>query len=279
MINRNESGHILPTYFISHGGGPWPWLKKEMPGVYDKLEASLQDMPRQLGVTPKAVLMVSGHWEERDFTLMSSPEPSMVYDYSGFPEFTYHIKYPAPGSPEVAASVQELLRGAGFAAPADNRRGFDHGTFAPLAAIYPEANVPVLQLSIRSDYDPEAHLAVGRALTPLRQEGVLIVGSGLSYHNLRMLGPQGRAPSHEFDAWLTEAVCASTSQERNRKLRDWSNARSARLAHPNEDHLIPLMVAVGAAEAEEGERVYHEDSFFGGVAVSSYRFGQVTAAS
>jgi aromatic ring-opening dioxygenase catalytic subunit (LigB family) len=274
MINRTDTGHLLPTYFISHGGGPWPWLKKEMPGVYDKLESSLQDMPRQLGMTPKAVLLVSGHWEERDFTVMSSPAPPMVYDYSGFPEFTYRIKYPAPGSPEVAARVQELLRGAGFAAPADDRRGFDHGTFAPLAAIYPEANVPVLQLSIRNDYDPEAHLAVGRALAPLRREGVLIVGSGLSYHNLRMLGPQGRTPSQEFDDWLTEAVCASTSQERNIKLREWSNAPSARLAHPDEDHLIPLMVAVGAAEAEMGERVYHEDSFFGGVAVSSYRFGK-----
>ncbi|MDT5158941.1 MAG: hypothetical protein QOH51_3298 [Acidobacteriota bacterium] len=279
MINRTESGHVLPTYFISHGGGPWPWLKKEMPGVYDKLEASLQDMPRQLEVTPKAVLVVSGHWEERDFTVMSNPAPPMAYDYSGFPEFTYRIKYPAPGSPEVATRVQGLLRGAGFAAPADDVRGFDHGTFAPLAAIYPEANVPVLQLSIRSDYDPEAHLAVGRVLAPLRREGVLIVGSGLSYHNLRMLGPQGRSPSHEFDAWLTEAVCASTSQERNIKLRDWSNAPSARLAHPDEDHLIPLMVAVGAAEAETGARVYHEDSFFGGVAVSSYRFGKVKSSS
>jgi aromatic ring-opening dioxygenase catalytic subunit (LigB family) len=275
MINRTDGGHMLPTYFISHGGGPWPWLKKEMPGVYDRLEDALKEMPRQLGVTPKAVLVVSGHWEERDFTVMSSPAPPMIYDYSGFPEFTYRIKYPAPGSPEVAARIQELLRGAGFAAPADDRRGFDHGAFAPLASIYPEANVPVLQLSIRSDYDPEAHLAVGRALAPLRREGVLIVGSGLSYHNLRMLGPQGRAPSHEFDAWLTGAVCASTSQERNTKLLDWSNAPSARLAHPDEDHLIPLMVVVGAAEAETGERVYHEDSFFGGVAVSSYRFGKV----
>ncbi len=108
---------------------------------------------------------------------------------------------------------------------------------------------------------------------------MLIVGSGLSYHNLRMMGPQGRPPSHEFDAWLTEAVCGSSSEERNRKLRAWTSAPSARVAHPDDDHLIPLMVAVGAAEAETGERVYHEDSFFGGVAVSSYRFGKVTTSS
>jgi aromatic ring-opening dioxygenase catalytic subunit (LigB family) len=264
----------LPTYFISHGGGPWPWLKTQMPGVYDNLEASLRDMPSQLGTTPKAVLMVSGHWEERDFTVMSSPRPPMVYDYSGFPAFTYQIKYPAPGSPEVARRVQELLRGAGFDAQADDRRGFDHGTFAPLAAIYPEAEVPVLQLSIRSDYDVEAHLAAGRALAPLRDEDVLVVGSGLSYHNLRRFGSAGQHPSREFDSWLTDAVCGSVGEGRNAKLRTWTSAPSARLAHPDEDHLIPLMVAVGAAEGEAGERVYHEDSFFGGLTVSSYRFGR-----
>jgi aromatic ring-opening dioxygenase catalytic subunit (LigB family) len=268
----------LPTYFISHGGGPWPWLREEMPGVYDRLEASLRDMPRQLGVKPAAVLVVSGHWEERDFTVMSAPAPPMVYDYSGFPAHTYSIRYPAPGSPAVARRVQELLTGAGFEARADDRRGFDHGTFAPLAAIYPDADVPVLQLSIRRDYDPEAHLAAGRALAPLREEGVAIVGSGLSYHNLRMLGPRGRHPSHEFDRWLTDAVCGPTSEERNRHLRGWLDAPSARLAHPSEDHLIPLMVAVGAAEGEAGVRVYHEDSFFGGVAVSSYRFGGAAGA-
>lgn len=270
---RAASGLILPTYFISHGGGPWPWLRAEMPGVYDRLEASLREMPSQLAARPSAVLVVSGHWEERDFTVMSGAAPPMVYDYSGFPAHTYSVKYPAPGSPEVAVRVQELLRGAGFAGAADAGRGFDHGTYAPLAVVYPEADVPVLQLSIRKDYDPEAHLTAGRALAPLRSEGVLIVGSGLSFHNLRTLGPQGRGPSQEFDAWLTETVCGTVGEERNGRLRRWADAPSARLAHPREDHLVPLMVAAGAAEGEPGERVYHENSFFGGVAVSSYRFG------
>ncbi len=262
----------FPTYFISHGGGPWPWLKREMPG-FDKLEASLADMPRQLPATPAAVLVVSGHWEEREFTVMSSAKPPMVYDYSGFPEFTYSIQYPAPGSPGTAKRVQELLLGAGFGATLDHRRGFDHGTFAPLAVMYPQADVPVLQLSIRSDYDVEAHLAAGRALAPLRDEGVLIVGSGLSYHNLRRIGPAGQHPSQEFDGWLTETLCGSVGAARSEQLRRWTAAPLARLAHPEEDHLIPLMVAVGAAEGESAERVYHEDSFFGALAVSSYRFG------
>jgi aromatic ring-opening dioxygenase catalytic subunit (LigB family) len=270
-------GARLPAYFISHGGGPWPWLREQMPGVYDRLAASLADMPRQLGARPRAVLVVSGHWEEREFKVMSSPRPPMVYDYSGFPEFTYRIEYPAPGAPDVAARVLALLRGAGITASADDRRGFDHGTFAPLKAIYPEADVPVLQLSIRSDYDAEAHLAAGRALAPLRDEGVAVVASGLSYHNLRRFGPAGERPSREFDAWLTEALCGAAGGERSAKLRRWAEAPSAREAHPEEDHLVPLLVAVGAAEGEAGERVYHEDSFFGALTVSSYRFGPAAA--
>ena len=135
----------LPVYYISHGGGPWPWLKKEMPGVYDQLEASLADMPRQIGTTPRAILVISGHWEERDFTVMTTARPPMVYDYYGFPDFTYSIQYPAPGSPEVAERTLDLLQSAGIPAKADAQRRFDHGTFAPLAAIYPNADVPVFQ--------------------------------------------------------------------------------------------------------------------------------------
>lgn len=271
-MNKSANELVFPTYFISHGGGPWVWMK-EMKQIYEHLEKSLQAIPREIGATPKAILAVSGHWEESEFSIMTSPTPPMIYDYSGFPEHTYRIKYGAPGSPEVAVRVQNLLKNAGFDTRADDSRGFDHGVFVPLAVSYPEANVPVIQLSIKKDYDPETHLAVGRALAPLRKEGVLIVGSGLSYHNLRQFGPQAALPSREFDAWLTESICDSNSDERSEKLRNWSQAPSARAAHPREDHLIPLHVAVGAAEGEKGVRVYHEDSFLGGISVSSYRFG------
>ncbi len=271
-MKTNNDETVFPTYFISHGGGPWFWLEEQKP-FYANLKKSLRAMPAEVGSTPKAILVVSGHWEEDDFAVMTRPQPPMIYDYVGFPEHTYRVKYDAPGSPEIAARVLELLRNAGFETHGDAERGFNHGTFVPLAAAYPAADVPVLELSIRKDYDPETHLAVGRVLAPLRREGVLIVGSGLSYHNLRQFGAQARVPSHEFDRWLTEAVCESAAGERSEKLRRWANAPSARLAHPREDHLIPLMVAVGAAETESGERVYHEDAFFGGIAVSSYRFG------
>ncbi|MCT7953046.1 dioxygenase [Ancylothrix sp. C2] len=272
--NKTDNKITLPTYFISHGGGPWPWLKHERSG-YKHLEASLQELPKEIGITPKAILVISGHWEEKEFTVMSSTAPPMIYDYSGFPEHTYHIKYPAPGSPQLAHRVQELLTQAGFSVQSDDNRGFDHGVFTPLAVAYPEANVPIVQLSMRRDYDPEAHLGAGRALAPLRNEEVLILASGLSYHNLRQMGPQARVPSHEFDEWLTQTLCQTQSEARNELLRNWTQVPSARLAHPTEDHLIPLMVAVGAASEELGVRVYHENSFFGGIAVSSYRFGRV----
>jgi len=263
----------LPTFFISHGGGPWPWMKDQMNGAYDRLEASLQAMPRQLAARPKAVLVISGHWEAREFSVMASPAPPMIYDYSGFPQHTYAIKYAAPGSPQTAQRVHDLIEAAGFPAQLDARRGFDHGTFAPLAVIYPDADVPVLQLSLKQGYDPADHLAVGRALAPLRDEGVLIVGSGLSYHNLREFGPRAKAPSAAFDAWLQQTLVAASPEQRVARLLAWETAPSARAAHPQEDHLLPLMVVVGAAGDDKATLVYHEDDFFGGITVSSFMFG------
>ncbi|HYE36035.1 class III extradiol ring-cleavage dioxygenase [Methylocaldum sp.] len=266
----------LPTYFISHGGGPWPYME-DFRKVLSALEASLKDMPRQIGVTPKAVLVISGHWVERDFTVMSSPNPPMIYDYLGFPKHTYHVEYSAPGSPELARRVQELIRAAGMPARLDPERGLDHGAFVPLVIMYPDAKVPVVQLSLKGGYDPAEHLAVGRALAPLREEGVLIVGSGLSYHNLRQWGPGAKTASKTFDAWLQDTLLHADPAERAKRLLDWSQAPAARQAHPREDHLIPLMVAVGAAEDERATVVYHEEELFGGVTASSFRFGEAAA--
>ncbi len=264
---------MLPTYFISHGGGPWPWMKSELNGAYDRLEAALTQMPQQIGVTPKAVLMVSAHWEEREFTLTAHANPPMIYDYSGFPEHTYHVKYAAPGAPPLARRTQALLTGAGIDAQLDPQRGFDHGMYAPMVVIYPNAEMPVVQLSLKRGLDPAAHLAVGRALAPLRREGVLIIGSGLSYHNLRAFGPAAAVPSAAFDAWLQQAMALRDPLERTRALTNWESAPSARQAHPREEHLLPLMVAVGAAEQELATRVYHESHFMGGVSASSFMLG------
>ncbi len=267
------TGLRMPTYFLSHGGGPWPWIKDQFPGDLDRLEASLDAIPDELPGRPEAILCVSAHWIEPHFTVQRNAQPPMLYDYGGFPAFTYEIRYPAPGSPALADRVTSLLGDAAFHASVDEARGFDHGVFAPLYVVYPKADVPIVQLSIRAGFDPAEHLAVGRALAPLRDEGVLIIGSGLSYHNMRGFGPAGRDPSVAFDDWLTATLTESDPAVRTKSLIEWESAPAARIAHPSEDHLVPLMVTVGAAEHDPGARTYHQDDFMGSVAVSSYRFG------
>lgn len=263
----------MPTYFLSHGGGPWPYMDGPTRARFTLMEQALKDIPRQLPRPPKAVLVVSGHWEEDEFSVSASPAPGMVFDYYGFPEHTYRIRYAAPGSPELASRVQGLLQSAGWPARLDAQRGFDHGTFSMLQPMYPDADVPVVQLSMKSNMDPQEHLAVGQALAPLRGEGVLIVGSGQSYHNLRMWGPAGAQPAAAFDAWLRRSLLESSPEERREALIHWVQAPAARLAHPREDHLVPLMVAAGAAGDDPATCVYGE-MFMGALAVSSFRFGE-----
>ena len=238
---------------------------------FAKLEGSLKELPKQLAITPKAVLVVSGHWETREFAVMSNAHPPMVYDYSGFPEELYHIRYPAPGAPERAVQVEAMLKQAGLPTRLDDKQGFDHGTFSMLAVMYPDADIPILQVSMRSGYDPAEHLALGRVLAPLRDEGVLIIGSGYSYHNFHPHDPERE--STEFDAWLKQTLVDSEPARRTERLLHWDQAPSARAAHPREDHLVPLFVAVGAAEQEAGQQIYREEKVFGTITASSYRFG------
>lgn len=274
------SGARLPTYFISHGGGPWPYMTGEFRTHFARLEQSLLDMRAELGSAPQAVLVISGHWEEQGFAISSGTNPGMVYDYYGFPEYLYHIQYRAPGSPELARRVQNLLRASGIEARQDPTRGFDHGTFSIMKPLYPEENMPVVQLSLDTSLDPALHLAVGRALAPLRDEGVLILGSGLSFHNLRLLqGTGGYEPSRQFDTWLQRALVQTSPPDRTQHLIGWDRAPYARVAHPREDHLIPLMVAVGAAEDAVGSVTYHQTDFAGGITASSFRFGSPPAAA
>ncbi len=263
----------LPTFFVSHGGGPWPWMEDALRGPYAPLAAALRRMPADAGGNPKAMLMISAHWEAPVFTLQGHAQPPMVYDYHGFPEHTYRVRYAAPGDPALAQRVFGLLETAGLPAAIDAERGFDHGMFAPMAVAWPNADLPVVQLSLLAGLDPARHLQLGRVLAPLRDEGVLIVGSGLSYHNLRaFFGPVAKDPSSRFDAWLHQAMRMPAAQ-RSAALVDWERAPAARDAHPREEHLLPLMVAVGAAEDEAAHVVYHEDAFMGGVTASSFRFG------
>ncbi|WNL46478.1 class III extradiol ring-cleavage dioxygenase [Dyella sp. BiH032] len=264
----------MPTYFLSHGGGPWPWLKHLRPGMYDQLEASLHQVRHELGAAPRAVLMISGHWEARRFLVSSSARPPMVYDYGGFPEHTYRIRYDAPGDPALAGRVRDLLERGGLAADLDPQRGFDHGTFSLMQTMYPEATLPVVQLALRSDFDPAAHLQAGELLAPLRNEGIVIVGSGFSFHDTAaMRSGRGGSASATFDRWLGDTLVDAAPDERRRRLIEWTRAPSARAAHPREDHLLPLMVALGAAGHDAGTRIYHQTDFMGAITASSFRFG------
>ncbi|NLY64331.1 MAG: dioxygenase [Alcaligenaceae bacterium] len=262
----------MPSYFISHGGGPWPYIQ-EWDEQYKALRESLEHMPAELPEKPKAILMVSAHWIGPEILIMGNEKPGMYYDYYGFPEHTYHIHYNAPGEPGLAARVQTMLSEAGFETKIDLDRGFDHGAFVPLAVAFPEADIPVVQVSINRNYDPAYHVRMGQALAALRDEGVLIIGSGLSYHNLRLLGPAGKEPSAQFDQWLQTAIIGKTLAERSQALEQWEQAPSARLAHAQEDHLIPLMVAVGAAGDDSATCVYHEKTAFGAITATSFKFG------
>ena len=261
----------LPTLFIPHGAGPCFFMEwtRGPADTWDRTAAWLKGLVAGLPERPKAILIVSGHWEEPVFTVGSSAKPPMVFDYYGFPEETYRLRFDAPGSPALATRARELLGAAGFPNAEDAERGYDHGVFVPLKLVTPEADIPVVQLSLRSDLDPDAHLAAGRALSPLRDEGVLIVGSGMSWHNMRGFSPEFTAKSEAFDAWLADAL--ADPARRDEAILRWDEAPYAREAHPREEHLAPLFVAAGAAEGEPGRLVFRDKAM--DVALSGFEFG------
>ncbi|MDE1901209.1 MAG: dioxygenase [Alphaproteobacteria bacterium] len=264
----------MPTLYISHGAGPCFFMEMGppfAPDAFDKMASYLRGISGALEQRPRAVVVVSAHWEEKLPTVTMSAQPSLIYDYIGFPEHTYHLQYPAAGDPALAAQVCALLGDAGIVSAADAVRGFDHGVFVPFKLIYPQADVPIIQLSLQRGLDPAAHLAIGRALTPLRDDGVLIVGSGFSYHNLREFFDGRGDAARRFDDWVNAAVTNPDIAMRDRQLLAWENAPSARACHPREEHLLPLMVAAGAAGSDTGVRVYKD--FILGKAVSGFQFG------
>ncbi len=195
----------------------------------------------------------------------------MLYDYYGFPPEAYRITWPAPGSPALATRVRELLGAAGFQTATDGERGFDHGTFVPFKVAWPDAEVPTIQLSLVEGLDPAHHVALGKALAPLRDEGVLILGSGSSYHNMQgFRDPRSLGVSEAFDGWLRETAVLD-EHARNDRLAKWAQAPAARLAHPREEHLLPLMVVAGAAGSDRGTVGYNDVVM--GVRVSAIHFG------
>jgi aromatic ring-opening dioxygenase catalytic subunit (LigB family) len=261
-----------PAIFLPHGGGPcffmdWTW------GPADTWVATrrfLEGLAATLPAPPKALLVISGHWEEPAFTAGSGERPQLIFDYSGFPAHTYQLTWPASGDPELAAQVAILLGDAGLPSATDQHRGYDHGVFVPLKVAFPAAQIPVVTLSLASSLDPALHLAAGRALASLRDEGVLIIGSGMSFHNLgAYLEPQTASRARAFNDWLTRAVESSAS-ERDGLLTNWRNAPFAAFSHPRQEHLIPLFVAVGAGGDAPGKCIFTDEPM--GATISAYRF-------
>ena len=269
----------MPTVFLPHGGGPWPRLPLPMFGELATKETaaymrSLAELPP---VRPSALLVVSAHWEERLPTVNTGTAPGMMYDYNGFPPEAYELQWPAPDEPALARRVAALLQSAGFETGEDDDRGYDHGVFVPLMLAYPEADIPTVQLSLVEDLDPASHLAMGRALAPLRDEGVYILGSGNSFHNMsRDRGPEMVRMSHEFDDWLSETIALDETRRDDRLVR-WAEAPAAQCAHPREEHLIPLMVVAGAAGSDRGRRNWYGE--LGRMRVSSIVFDEHSIAT
>ncbi len=269
----------MPAVYLPHGGGPWPFTHEPMAGdphMYDKMSEYMKKLGMVTPAAPRAILVVSAHWEEKEPTVMTSAAPPMLYDYYNFPPETYEVQWPAPGAPEVAEEVAIALQNAGFTAARDATRGFDHGVFVPLKLAYPQANVPSFQLSLKAGLDPAEHIKMGRALEPLRDKGVFIVGSGMSYHNLRVLirnirGASGIIEdSQRFDDWLFETM-NSKADVMEQRLVEWEKAPAARSSHPREEHLLPLHVIAGAA-GDDAASVPYRDVVMG-AHVSSIHFG------
>jgi aromatic ring-opening dioxygenase catalytic subunit (LigB family) len=243
-----------------------------MRDTWRELESYLRSFGSRLAQAPRAILVVSAHWEEDLPTVNAAALPSLLFDYSGFPPHTYRLTWPAHGSPALALRIRNLLAAVGIESAQSEIRGWDHGLFVPMKAMFPGAELPVVQLSLQRGLDPEIHLAIGRALKPLRSEGALIVGSGQTYHNMHglMTSRGGVDPAAEaFDAWLRDAI--QDGAARDRALADWEKAPGARQAQPHEDHLLPLMVAAGAASGEAGHVDFHGYAL--GKPISGFRFG------
>ena len=262
----------MPVVFLPHGGGPVTHVEMGIPR--DQVDAlakywrSVRELPPE---PPRAVLIISAHWEERVPTVMTSPSPPLLFDYGGFPPEAYRLTWPVPGSPALAARVRELLATAGFETGQDPERGFDHGAFTPLKQTYPDADVPMIQLSLKGGLDASEHLSMGRALAPLRDEGIFIVGSGDTFHNMREFSRgAGSDKIQQFDTWLRKTV-TGTAAERDEGLTHWAAAPFARFCHPREEHLLPLMVAAGAAGADGGVITWSGN--FMGSLQTGYHFG------
>ena len=255
----DEQAHPMPVIFISHGA---PTLVFEPIAARDFMIGLGASLPR-----PTSILCVSAHWQTPLPTASTATRPETIHDFHGFPDELYRLRYPAPGAPALARRAQALLAAAGIEGGLDDRRGLDHGAWNPLLLVYPEADIPVAQLSL-IDGDPAAHVALGRALAPLTEEGVLVLASGGAVHNLGQFRVDRSRPAEwavGFDDWLAERIAAGDETA----LLGYRQRPDGRLAHPSDDHILPLFVALGAARGKPG-RALHRSFAYGSLSMAAY---------
>ena len=240
--------------YLPHGGGPSFFMTGERKRLYQPTEDFLRSIRSLLPATPAAILIATAHWETAVPSFTGGRQPELIHDYYGFPPETYELQYKAPGHPELAERAAALIRQAGYPAVVDPHYGWDHGVFIPLKVIFPDADIPVVAMSLHASLDPALHSELGAALRSLRDEGVLIVGAGMSFHNLRDFAAAAPA-SYAFHDWLDDAL-SGDRLERSQRLARWSSAPGGRASHPREEHLIPLMVASGAGSDLPARRLW-----------------------
>lgn len=267
---EGAGGGTLPAVFVSHGAPTLAVEENDTTEFFGRLGGELG--------RPRAVLCVSAHWNTRTPAVSAAERPETIHDFGGFPEELYRIHYPAPGAPALAARVAGLLGAAGLGCTVSRERGLDHGAWVPLRLMYPSADVPVVQLSVQPQLDPEYHFGLGRALAPLRREGVLVLATGSVTHNLAKLSPGGATPewARQFEEWLDGRVTGGAVEDllRYRRL-----APHAQTAHPTDEHLLPLFVALGAgsdADSARG-RTLHRGWTFGSLSMAAYSFGPASS--
>ena len=256
---------LSPVFFISHGA---PTFALE-PG---RLGPQLTALGEQLA-NVSAVVVISPHWQTAEVSVMATPKPATIHDFGGFPPALYELQYPAPGTAPFAAMTVQLLAKAGFKVEVDDQRGLDHGAWVPLRHLLPAANVPVFQVSMPRSLDAAGALCLGQTLAPLRQQSVLIIGSGSMTHNLYEIRPPGSPEetyAGEFAAWIREAVVSNAA---DRLVNYRSLAPHAMRAHPTEEHFLPLLVALGATTEAETAKIIDSEITYGVLSMESYVWG------
>lgn len=244
--------------YLSHGGGPLPLLGDPS---HEKMIQFMKNLPHKIK-KPDSIIVISAHWEENIVTIQSGNEPDIMYDYYGFPEAAYNIKYPCKGNPNLALKIADLFKKNGIEYTLDDSRPYDHGSYVPLKMMYPDADIPVLQISLNHNLDPSTHLNIGKALQPLLEENILIIGSGFSFHNMRQFDFEGKdiddPLNNEFQDKLIEICSIEKNEEKKIDFfKNWKNITGARYCHPREEHLLPLLVCVGLSK-NNGVKVFDD---------------------